>query len=256
MEENEEKLVKLRFNGKIAIIELNRPKQMNALSTALISDLKEAVEEIKNSHNVKVAIITGNEKVFASGIDVKAVQNKTAMDAMKERFLNEDWFAIETLEIPTIAAISGYALGGGFELALMCDMLVADKSAVFGFPEITLGLMPGLGGTQKLPRLMNSKIAFKKILLGESFNAEDALRYGLIDEIAEPNALQKAINISEKVAKLPIESIISIKKAINTTKIPESHMQYEREMFRALFDSRNKKIGVDAFIAKQPAKFE
>jgi len=165
MEENEEKLVKLRFNGKIAIIELNRPKQMNALSTALISDLKEAVEEIKNSHNVKVAIITGNEKVFASGIDVKAVQNKTAMDAMKERFLNEDWFAIETLEIPTIAAISGYALGGGFELALMCDMLVADKSAVFGFPEITLGLMPGLGGTQKLPRLMNSKIAFKAILL-------------------------------------------------------------------------------------------
>ena len=103
---------------------------------------------------------------------------------------------------------------------------------------------------------MNSKIALQKILLGESFNAEDALRYGLIDEIAEPNALQKAQIIAGKIVRLPIESIISIKKAVNTTKIPENHMQFEREMFRALFDSRNKKIGVDAFIAKQLAKFE
>jgi len=178
------------------------------------------------------------------------------MDAMKERFINEDWFAIESLEIPTIAAISGYALGGGFELALMCDMLVADKTSVFGFPEITLGLMPGMGGTQKLPQLINSKVAFQKIILGESFNADDALKYGLIDQIAEPNAIQHAFTIAQKIARLPIESIISIKKAFNTSKIPEPQMQYEREMFRALFDSENKKIGIEAFIAKQHANFK
>lgn len=252
----QEELIKLSINGTIALIELNRPKQMNALSTELMLDLKHSVETIKNTYGIKVAILTGNEKVFAAGIDIKTVQNKNAMDAMKERFINEDWFAIESLEIPTIAAISGYALGGGFELALMCDMLVADKTSVFGFPEITLGLMPGMGGTQKLPQLINSKVAFQKIILGESFNADDALKYGLIDKIAEPNAIQHAFTIAQKIARLPIESIISIKKAFNTSKIPEPQMQYEREMFRALFDSENKKIGIEAFIAKQHANFK
>jgi len=252
----QEELIKLSINGTIALIELNRPKQMNALSTELMLDLKHSVETIKNTYGIKVAILTGNEKVFAAGIDIKTVQNKNAMDAMKERFINEDWFAIESLEIPTIAAISGYALGGGFELALMCDMLVADKTSVFGFPEITLGLMPGMGGTQKLPQLINSKVAFQKIILGESFNADDALKYGLIDQIAEPNAIQHAFTIAQKIARLPIESIISIKKAFNTSKIPEPQMQYEREMFRALFDSENKKIGIEAFIAKQHANFK
>lgn len=243
------------FENSTAIIKLNRPQQMNALSNDLMMQLKSVVQKIKETKTVKVAIITGNEKVFAAGIDVKAIQNMNSTEAMHCDFINKDWFALETLAIPTIAAVSGYALGGGFELALMCDILVADETAKFGFPEITLGLMPGMGGTQKLPRLINSKIAFKKIILGETFDATKARNYGLIDDIATPDAITAALEIAQKISKLPLESLWSIKKAIKTVDIPEDKMQFEREMFRGLFDSPNKKIGVDAFVNKQQAKF-
>ena len=243
------------IDNSIAVIKLNRARQMNALSHDLMMQLKSVVEKIQVTNTIKVAVITGNEKVFAAGIDVKAIQNMNSTEAMHCDFINRDWFAFETLAIPTIAAVSGYALGGGFELALMCDILVADESAKFGFPEITLGLMPGMGGTQKLPRLINSKTAFQKIILGETFNATQALNYGLIDHIATPDAMSEALLMAKKIAKLPIESLLSIKKAMKTANVLDTNMQFEREMFRALFDSPNKKIGVDAFVAKKKAEF-
>lgn len=243
------------IDNSIAVIKLNRARQMNALSHDLMMQLKSVVEKIQATKTIKVAIITGNEKVFAAGIDVKVIQNMNSTDAMHYDFINRDWFALETLAIPTIAAVSGYALGGGFELALMCDILVAAESAKFGFPEITLGLMPGMGGTQKLPRLINSKTAFQKIILGETFNATQALNYGLIDHIATPDAMSEALLMAKKIAKLPIESLLSIKKAMKTANVLDTNMQFEREMFRALFDSPNKKIGVDAFVSKKKAEF-
>lgn len=239
------------IDNSIVVIKLNRAQQMNALSHDLMMQLKSVVEKIQAIKTIKVAIITGNEKVFAAGIDVKAIQNMNSTEAMHCDFINRDWFALETLAIPMIAAVSGYALGGGFELALMCDILVADESAKFGFPEITLGLMPGMGGTQKLPRLINSKTAFQKIILGETFNATQALNYGLIDHIATPDAMSEALLMAKKIAKLPIESLLSIKKAMKTANVSDTNMQFEREMFRSLFDSPNKKIGVDAFVSKK-----
>jgi enoyl-CoA hydratase len=247
-----------RYEKHIALVRLNRPKELNALNLQLMGELRDAIKELDEDEEVRVIIITGNERAFAAGADIKQMSGRTAMDMLKiDQF--STWDQIRRTKKPIIAAVSGFALGGGCELAMICDMIVASESAKFGQPEIKIGVMPGAGGTQRLTRAVGKARAMEMVLTGNFITADEAYNFGLVNKVVpEELYLQEAVKLAKDIAdKSPI-AVQMAKEAIN--KAHETGLQeglyFERKNFYMLFASEDQKEGMNAFIEKRPAEFK
>ena len=247
-------LTKLVYDKDIATLTLDNPKKLNALSSDFVEEIYERITSLKKE--TKVLIITsGSPKAFAAGVNVQEIHDNTYESAYLNDFINRKWEAVANVKIPVIAAVSGYALGGGFELALMCDIIVASKSAVFGFPEVNLGIMPGMGGTQFLTRTVGTKIASELLMTGRFVGAEEALSLGLINYLAENDSemMLKAQNMAVEISKKSIMSTRIIKEAIRLSQDVglSQGIKSERQMFLSLFSTNFKQKGTEAFLNKK-----
>ncbi|HYV92337.1 MAG TPA: enoyl-CoA hydratase-related protein [Chitinophagales bacterium] len=250
-------IVNPQIEKHIALVQLNRPKELNALNRQLMSELKDALQQLDADDNVRVSIITGNEKAFAAGADIKEMADASAID-----MLNRDQFAIwdqiKKIKKPLIAAVSGFALGGGCELMMHCDLIVASETAKIGQPEIKIGVMPGAGGTQRLTRSIGKALAMEMVLTGRFLSAEEALRAGLINKVVPVELyLQEAIALAKVVAenspvalKLAKEAVL---QAFNSSL--DEGLLFERKNFYLCFSSEDQKEGMKAFVEKRKAEF-
>ncbi len=250
-------IVEKQDNG-IAIVKLNRPKVLNALNRQLMGELRDALEELDDDKNVKVIVITGNERAFAAGADIKEMAPKGAIDMyLEDQF--RTWDAIRRIRKPLIAAVSGYALGGGAELAMMCDIIVASDTAQFGQPEIKIGVIPGAGGTQWLPRIIGKSRAMEIILTGRMFSAKEAYEWGLVSKIVPAEIyLEEALKLAEQIANMPPVAVQLAKEAINyayQSFIMEG-IYFERKNFFLLFASEDQKEGMQAFLEKRKPQWK
>jgi len=243
--------------GKVGLITLDRPDALNALNAALIEELGRALDEFEEDAHIKAIVLTGSERAFAAGADIKEMQSKSYVDVLKENFL-EDWDRVSHCRKPIIAAVSGYALGGGCELAMMCDFIIAADTAKFGQPEITLGVIPGVGGTQRLTRLIGKSKAMDMCLTGRMMEAEEAERSGLVSRIVPANELiDTALEVAAKIAEFSQPSTLITKESVNRAyeiSLKEG-LLYERRLFQSLFATEDQKEGMQAFIDKRSAKF-
>lgn len=246
------------YENHIALIELNRPKALNALTLQLMNELKGSLQDLDNDNRVRVIIITGNEKAFAAGADINQMSGKHAIDMWKaDQF--STWDQIKKTKKPVIAAVSGFALGGGCELAMTCDMIIASETAKFGQPEIKIGTMPGAGGTQRLTRAIGKARAMEMVLTGRFLNAEEALKYGLINKVVPVELyLSETINLAKEIAQMsPIAAQLA-KEAVNRSF--ETHLDeglnFERKNFYLTFSSKDQKEGMAAFIEKRAPDFK
>lgn len=246
------------FQTHIALIELNRPKELNALNLQLMQELREALQQLDADDNVRVIIITGNEKAFAAGADIKQMSGKTAIDMLTiDQFAT--WDQIRKTKKPLIAAVSGFALGGGCELAMTCDMIVASESAKFGQPEIKIGVMPGAGGTQRLTRAIGKAKAMEMVLTGDFMDAEEALRRGLVNRIAPVEMyMYEAVSLAKKIAAMSPVAAKLAKESVN--RAFETHLDeglhFERKNFYLTFASEDQTEGMNAFIEKRKPDFK
>ncbi|OFW72443.1 MAG: enoyl-CoA hydratase [Alphaproteobacteria bacterium RBG_16_64_48] len=243
--------------GKVGLITLNRPHALNALNTELISELNRALDAFEADPSIGCIVITGSEKAFAAGVDIKEMQSKTFVEAYGSDFL-APFDRIGHCRKPILAAVSGYALGGGCELAMNCDIIIAADSAVFGQPEINLGIMPGAGGTQRLTRAMGKAKAMDLCLTGRRMYAEEAERSGLVSRVVPADCLlDEAMNVADKIASLSQHAVMMIKEAINrgfATTLAEG-ARFERGQFYSLFATEDQKEGMAAFIEKRKPEF-
>ncbi len=245
-------------DGRVGIVQLNRPDVLNAISPDLMVELVDALETFDNDDTIGCLIVTGNAKAFAAGADIKRMADKSAVDMLLIDQLAR-WDRVRKLKKPIIAAINGFALGGGCELAMMCDMIIAGEGAKFGQPEISIGVIPGAGGTQRLTRAIGKARAMELILTGRMFGAQEAYDMELItkvvpDEVVldEAKVLAKTIANKPGVAvKLAKEAIL---KSFDTT--IEGGLDYERKLFYLLFASQDQKEGMTAFMEKRPAEWQ
>jgi enoyl-CoA hydratase len=242
----------------IGIITLNRPKVLNALNHELIAELVSALENFDRNDSIRAIILTGNDKAFAAGADIKEMSDETTIGIMsKDQFAT--WDKIRDIKKPIIAAVSGYALGGGCELVMNCDIVVASETAQFGQPEINLGIIPGAGGTQRLIRIVGKHIAMEMILTGRLIKADEALKVGLVNKVAPlDHYLESAKEIAREIAKKSPLAIRLAKEAILKTfetTLTEG-LLFERKNFYMLFSSKDQKEGMQAFLEKRPANFQ
>ena len=238
----------------VAIITLNRPKALNALCAGLIAELGEALQSFDADAGVGCILITGSEKAFAAGADIKEMTDKTYQDVEAEDFITGDWEVLSKVRTPTIAAVSGFALGGGCEIAMMADMIVASDTAKFGQPEITIGTIPGSGGTQRLTRAVGKSLAMYMCLTGEFIDAETALRSGLVAKVV-PTAelMEESLRIAKKIASMSRPVARVCKEAVNValeTTLTEG-VRFERRVFHATFAFDDRKEGMEAFAGKR-----
>lgn len=243
---------------KIGIITLNRPKQLNALNDQLMTELGKALQALDGSANIHCMIITGSEKAFAAGADIGGMANYSFSDVYMGDFITRNWESIRTVRKPVIAAVSGFALGGGCELAMMCDFIIAADNARFGQPEIKLGIIPGAGGTQRLPRAVGKAKAMDMALTGRMMDAVEAERAGLVSRIVPldklmDEALAAALMISEFSQVATIAAKESVNRAFEGNL--SDGILFERRLFHALFATADQKEGMDAFINKRKAQF-
>ncbi len=251
-------IVNPQVEKHVALIQLNRPKELNALNLQLMGELRDALKELDNNDDVRAIILTGNEKAFAAGADIKQMADKTAIDMMNiDQF--STWDQIKKTKKPIIAAVSGFALGGGCELMMHCDMIVASESARIGQPEIKIGVMPGAGGTQRLTRAVGKALAMEIVLTGKFITADEALRAGLINNVV-PNEmyLKEAFSLAKQIVdkspvaiKLAKEAVLA---AFNTSL--DEGLIFERKNFYLCFASEDQKEGMKAFIEKRAADFK
>ena len=243
--------------GRVAVITLNRPKALNALSSGLMLELNEALDGFEADSDIGAILITGGEKAFAAGADIKEMMSKDYIDASIGGFLGE-WDRLARCRKPTVAAVSGYALGGGCEIAMMCDVVLASESAKFGQPEITIGVIPGAGGTQRLTRAGGKAKAMEMILTGRMMDAEEAERSGLVARILpDDELLEEAMKVADRIARLSQPSVILAKEAVNRafeTTLAEGVL-FERTAFNGLFATEDQKEGMAAFAEKREPKF-
>jgi enoyl-CoA hydratase len=244
--------------GKIGIIRLNRPQALNALNAALIDELTQAVQSFEADAGIACMIVTGSEKAFAAGADIKEMADKSYMDAFMGDFA-ANWDALARARKPTVAAVAGFALGGGCELAMMCDVVIAADTAKFGQPEIKLGVIPGIGGTQRLTRAVGKAKAMDLCLTGRMMDAAEAERSGLVARVVPAaNLMDEAMKVAETIASMSLPSLMIAKESVNRafeTTLAEG-MKFERRVFHSLFATADQKEGMAAFAAKRPAKFE
>jgi enoyl-CoA hydratase len=244
--------------GRVGLITLNRPQAMNALNAALMRELASALDAFEADDAIGAMVITGNEKAFAAGADIKEMKNKSFMEAYLEDFLTGGWERAASCRKPVIAAVAGFALGGGCELAMMCDIILAADNAKFGQPEITIGAIPGLGGTQRLTRAIGKSKAMEMCLTGRMIGAEEAERAGLVSRIVPVGELvDEAVKTAGKAAAMSLPLSLITKEAVNrafeTTLVEGLH--YERRMFHAIFATEDQKEGMAAFAEKRKPTF-
>ncbi len=243
--------------GKTGLVTFNRPQALNALNEALIAELNTALVDFETNPEIGCTVITGSEKAFAAGADVKEMAEKTYIEAYLARFL-DGWTRIADTRKPVIAAVSGFCLGGGLELAMMCDLIVASETARFALPEITLGIMPGAGGTQRLPRFIGKAKAMDLILTGRMMDAAEAERAGLVSRVVAPDKLlAEALAAADKIASYSQPIVMMAKETVNRaqeTSLAEG-ARFERRLFLSMFATTDQKEGMDAFIAKRKPVF-
>ena len=245
--------------GAVTIITLNRPEALNALNSALMDELSSAIGEFEADNQVRCMILTGSEKAFAAGADIKEMAGKNFSDAYVEDFVTRNWEAVARARKPVIAAVAGYALGGGCELAMMCDFIIAADNAKFGQPEINLGIGPGAGGTQRLTRAIGKAKAMEMCLTGRMMDAAEAERAGLVARIVPlASLLQETRAVAEKIAAQALPALLMVKECINTafeTPLAQG-IRFERRLFHALFATSEQKEGMTAFIEKRKPAFD
>ncbi len=245
--------------GAVGLIQLNRPKMLNALSFGVFKEIAAAVDTFEADEAVGAIVITGSEKAFAAGADIKEMQPKGYIDMFNADFIAIGGDRVARCRKPTIAAVSGYALGGGCELAMMCDIIIASESAKFGQPEITLGTIPGLGGTQRLTRAIGKSKAMDLCLTGRMMDAAEAERSGLVSRIVPVDKLmEEVLAIAEKIASMSQASVKAAKESVNRafeTPLSEG-LNVERNLFHGTFALEDRSEGMAAFIAKRPPAFK
>ncbi|OVZ56942.1 enoyl-CoA hydratase [Pigmentiphaga sp. NML080357] len=254
-----EALVLIERRGRVGLLTLNRPKALNALNDALMDELGAGLLALDADPGIGAMIITGNEKAFAAGADIGAMKDWSYMDVYGSDFITRNWETLRRVRKPVIAAVAGYALGGGCELAMMCDMLVAADTAKFGQPEIKLGIIPGAGGSQRLPRAVGKAKAMDLILTGRLMDAAEAERAGLVSRVvAADRLLDEAVEMATVIASMSLPSVMMAKEAVNRayeTPLAEG-LLFERRLFHSLFGTQDQKEGMEAFVAKRPPVFK
>jgi len=242
----------------VGLITLNRPQALNALCAALIDELAAALDDLEADEAIAAIVVTGSEKAFAAGADIKEMLDKTYMDAYKGDFITKGWERLAKTRKPTIAAVAGYALGGGCDVAMMCDMIIAADSAKFGQPEITIGTIPGSGGTQRLTRFVGKAKAMDLCLTGRMMDAEEAERAGLVARVVPADKLlEEALAVAERIASLSRPAVMMAKEAVNRayeTTLAEGIL-FERRLFHSTFATEDQKEGMAAFAEKRTPKW-
>ena len=245
--------------GKTGLIQLHRPQQMNALNDALMDELGAALDEFETNDKIGAVVITGSEKVFAAGADIAAMKSWDYMDVYKSDYISRNWERVKTCRKPIIAAVAGYALGGGCELAMMCDIILAADNAQFGQPEIRLGIIPGAGGTQRLPRAVSKAKAMEMCLTARMMDAEEAERAGLVSRVVPANRLlDEALATAETIAGFSLPVVMMVKESVNRAyeSALSEGLLFERRSFHATFALKDQKEGMAAFLEKRKANFE
>jgi len=244
--------------GRVGLVSLNRPKHMNALNDALMNELGDALAKLDADEGVGAIVLTGSDKAFAAGADIGAMKDWGYMDVYKSDYITRNWEGLKSVRKPVIAAVAGYALGGGCELAMMCDIIIAADSARFGQPEIKLGVIPGAGGTQRLPRAVGKAKAMDLVLTGRMMDAQEAERAGLVSRvIAADKLLDEALAVAAQIAEFSLPSVMMAKEAVNRAyEAPLGEgVLFERRLFHALFATEDQKEGMAAFVEKRKPRF-
>lgn len=251
--------VLLERKGRVAVLTLNRPQALNALNSELLTALSAHVEALGQDEGVGCIVITGSEKAFAAGADIKEMSDKSYIEMMSADFFGTRYHALTACRVPMIAAVSGFALGGGCELAMLCDFIIASETAKFGQPEIKLGVIPGMGGTQRLTRAVGKAKAMDMVLTGRMMDVNEAERAGLVARIVAPEKLMEtALEVAETIAGYSRPVVTTAKEATNRafeTTLAEG-LHYERKVFYALFATEDQKEGMAAFMEKRPPQFK
>jgi len=246
--------------GKVGVITLNRPQALNALSPELMRELAAVLDAFESDDNIGCMIVTGSDKAFAAGADIKAMKAKSYMDVFKEDFITAEWERVSRCRKPVIAAVAGYALGGGCELAMMCDFIIAADNARFGQPEINLAIIPGAGGTQRLPRFVGKSKAMEMVLLGQArmMDAAEAERVGLVSRVVPlADLMNEAMKAAGRICELSLPVVMMAKESVNRafeTTLAEG-VRFERRLFHSGFAIEDQKEGMAAFIEKRKPAF-
>ncbi|GAB4176221.1 MAG: enoyl-CoA hydratase [Thalassobaculales bacterium] len=245
--------------GAVGVIQLNRPKALNALNAQLIDELAAAVDGFENDPEIGCLIVTGSEKAFAAGADIKEMKDRSYMDVYKADFITKGWGRLATCRKPVVAAVAGYALGGGCEVAMMADIIIAADTAKFGQPEITIGTIPGSGGTQRLTRIIGKSKAMDMCLTGRMMDAAEAERSGLVSRVVPAADLQEeALKVATRIAEMSKPISMMVKEAVNAayeTSLAEG-IRFERRLFHATFATEDQKEGMSAFAEKRQPNFK
>ncbi|MEM7117304.1 MAG: enoyl-CoA hydratase-related protein [Chloroflexota bacterium] len=253
-----EEYILTRTEGKVGVVQINRPKALNALNQSVMSQIMSALEAFDADSGVGCMVLTGNERAFAAGADIKAMANATPV-SLAQGGMIEQWGRLQKIRKPVIAAVSGFALGGGCELAMACDMIVASESAKFGQPEINIGVMPGAGGTQRLTLAVGKALAMEMVLNGRFISADEAQAAGLVNRVvAKETYLDEAIKFAAEIAERAPVALQAAKEAVNACfEMPLAQgLNYERKLFYMLFSTDDQKEGMDAFINKRKANWK
>ena len=240
--------------GPVGLITLNRPKALNALSDQLVTELGQALDAFEADDSIGAIVLTGSEKAFAAGADIKEMSGFTYMDVYRQNFITAKWERVAHARKPVIAAVAGYALGGGCELAMMCDFIIAADNAKFGQPEITIGTIPGAGGTQRLTRFVGKSKAMDMVLTGRQMDAAEAERSGLVSRVVPvADLVDEALKVAERIAKLSQPIVMMAKESVNAafeTTLAEG-IRLERRIFHSTFATQDQKEGMAAFAEKR-----
>ncbi|HYT86014.1 MAG TPA: enoyl-CoA hydratase [Burkholderiales bacterium] len=245
--------------GRVGMITLNRPKALNALNDALMNELGEALAKFDADEGIGAIVIAGGDKAFAAGADIGAMKDRGYRDVYMGEFVTRNWERMKSVRKPVIAAVAGYALGGGCELAMMCDIVFAAEGARFGQPEIKLGIIPGAGGTQRLPRAVGKAKAMDLVLTGRMMDAAEAERAGLVSRVVPADKLiEEALAAAAQIAEFSLPSVMMAKESVNRafeSPLAEG-MLFERRLFHALFATEDQKEGMAAFVEKRKPNFK
>jgi enoyl-CoA hydratase len=245
--------------GAVGVITINRPDAMNALNDTVMNEMASALDDFENDAAVGCIVIAGSSKAFAAGADIKEMQEKTFMEVYKEEFITRNWERVSTCRKPVIAAVAGYAMGGGCELAMMCDFIIAGDNAKFGQPEINLGIMPGAGGTQRLTRFVGKSKAMEMCLTGRMMDAEEAERCGLVSRVVPTADLRdEVLKVAGKISEFSHPITMMTKESVNRayeTTLSEGVL-FERRLFHSMFATADQSEGMTAFVEKRKAQFK